>query len=272
MSNAHTELLRLNVCILAVLGFIVGIFVAGVTAPVPFSFFVAIVVVFLICGGGNAINDYYDYETDKLSKSHRPLPSGRISMENTKRYAIILLFVGVLLAVVFFSQIAIIYTIFNAGLVWVYSWKLKKTPIGHFVDSWLAVSPFILGGLLISNISGPLLILSSMAFLGNLGREIVKGMEDMGSDKLAGMKTLEIVLGKKISKIISGVLIIFAIILSFVPYLLGDMGIGYLFFILIGDCIFGYSLTKLSSPKQSQKIMKVGMFMVMLAFLIGILF
>ena len=271
MSNAHSELLRLNVCILAVLGFIVGSLVAGITAPVSFSFFVGIVVVFLICGGGNTINDYYDYETDKLSKSHRPLPSGRISMESTKNYAIILLFIGILLAVLFFSQAAIVFTIFNGLLVWVYSWKLKKTPFGHLVDSWLAAAPFILGGLIISNVSQTVLILSTMAFLGNFGREIIKGIEDMRSDKLVEMKTMEIVLGQGTSKIISMILISLAILLSFVPYLSGDMGIGYLLLIFVGDCIFGYALTKMNSPKQSQNIMKIGMFVVMLAFLIGVL-
>ncbi|RAP54232.1 MAG: geranylgeranylglycerol-phosphate geranylgeranyltransferase, partial [Methanosphaera sp. rholeuAM130] len=41
-------------------------------------------------GAGNTINDYYDYEIDKVNKPDRPIPSGRISLKNALHYSLIL--------------------------------------------------------------------------------------------------------------------------------------------------------------------------------------
>lgn len=34
--------------------------------------------------GGNVINDYFDYKIDLINKPQRPIPSGRISLNNAK--------------------------------------------------------------------------------------------------------------------------------------------------------------------------------------------
>jgi geranylgeranylglycerol-phosphate geranylgeranyltransferase len=265
--NAHIELLRLNVCILAILALLVGGLVVGIPSPVPFSFIAAGAVVFLICGGGNVINDYYDYETDKINKTNRPLPSGRISRSSVKVYAGLLLLFGNLIAIGFFPPIASVYTIFNTVIVWAYSWKLKRTAFGHIVDSYLAGSAFILAGLLFNNLNISILILAVIAFLGNFTREVVKGIEDLKGDSSSGMNTLEVLFGKKKSKLVVITTTLITVAISFIPYLYGANWL-YLT-IIFADVIFLYSLKFLSNPRKAQKLMKIGMFAAMAAFLIG---
>lgn len=267
--NAYIEILRPNVCILASLAFVVGCVVLGISYPIPFSLIAAVFVVFLICGGGNVINDYYDYETDRLSKSHRPIPSGRITRQEAKLYASFLFLFGNMIAFGFFTPIATAYTIVITSLAWIYSWKLKKTPIGHFADGILASSPFALSFLLLSKLNSSLVVLIFMSFLGTVGREIVKGLEDFGSDKATRMKTLEIFLGRKNSLIMARILILLAVAISFIPYLRGEMNALYLAGIIIADFTFVYSLLKIDIPKYSQRIMKVGMFAALCSFLLG---
>jgi len=269
MVNAYVKLLRLDVCLLAVLGLIVGGLVSGLGIPIPFYFLAAWVVVFLVCGGGNVINDYYDYETDKVNKTHRPLPSGQITMKGAKFYGWLLLLFGNIIAFAFFTPSATVFVIINTVIVWLYSFKLKRTPIGHLVDSWLAASPFILAGILFSNLNTSLIILAVISFFGNMGREIVKGIEDMKGDSYTGMKTFEIYLGKWKAMWVTIISILLAVVLSFVPYIYGKMDLVYLIIIILADFIFVYSLSQIKKPNYCQKIMKLGMFVAMAAFLIG---
>lgn len=46
---------------------------------------------------GNVINDYFDYKIDLINKPQRPIPSGRISLDNAKTMHIFYLFLRQLL-------------------------------------------------------------------------------------------------------------------------------------------------------------------------------
>ena len=58
----------------------------------------AAVVVFLVTGAGNSINDYFDHKIDAINKPQRPIPSGRISLKGALIYSLFLFAVGVIIA------------------------------------------------------------------------------------------------------------------------------------------------------------------------------
>ena len=84
--NPYLEITRPTVCILSVLGLIIGALVAGTLAVFP-VLILAIIAAFLICASGDVINDYVDYEIDKINAPGRPLPSGRMSKRAARRGA-----------------------------------------------------------------------------------------------------------------------------------------------------------------------------------------
>ena len=93
------------------------------------------------------INDYYDYEIDKINRPKRPLPSGKISKKNALIYAVILFTIANIIAL-YLNFYMLGLALFNTFIAFVYSWKLKKRLLmGNVLVSWLVASTFFFGSL-----------------------------------------------------------------------------------------------------------------------------
>ncbi len=151
-----------------------------------------------------------------------------------------------------------------------YAWKIKSTFLGHFVDSWLAASSFLFGALFV-DINATIIFLFSMAYLANVGREIAKGIEDIKGDRKIGAKTIPVVLGRIFSSWIAIFFVIFAIAITPIPYFFNLLNLNYLLLVIFADLIFIFSsFILLFNPTKSQKIMKIAMFVSIIAFLVGV--
>lgn len=267
MMLSYLKILRPSVIFLSAFAVLIGALMVNFQQPL--QIFIAVLIVSLIVGAGNVTNDYYDYKIDKINKPKRILPSGKIKRKNVALYVVILFALANILSIIFLNQMMMLLTMFNTIVTFFYAWKIKRTPFGHFVDSWLASSTFLFGALFVG-INATIILLFSIAYLGNLGREITKGIEDMEGDKKDGAKTFSVVTGKIFSQWMAITFIIFAIIISFIPYLFGLLNIYYLFLVMLSDLIFAFScFILLINPAKSQKIMKIAMFVAIFAFLIG---
>lgn len=264
--NPYLEIIRPNICFLAILGLIVGLLLEKIPPPL---WLLPILAVFLITASGNVINDYFDYEIDKINKPERPLPSGRISRKNAFILYALLSFLGLLASL----QISINFfflALFNSGLVFLYSKKLKKTLLGNGVDSWLACSVFI-APIFIQNkliFYSPATVLAGIAFLGNYGREVLKDVEDVKGDKIHNAKTLPILLGSRKATIIGKIIILVASLLLFLPYILGFFSELYLIFSFI-LFLFLIRIVRIKEIKKVQRMLKILMFLVIISFLIS---
>ena len=228
--NPYIQLLRPSVILLGAFGALVGAIVSGFTSPL--LIFIAMLVVLLVGAGGNVINDYFDYEIDKINKPDRPIVSGKVSQKTALIYSTVLYTLGIVLAV-YLNFYCLILALFNVFITIVYSWKLKKhLVVGNMIPSWLAASSFLFGALLIGGVGMIALILSTMAFLSNMGREIVKDIEDVIGDSKSGSKTFPIVFGNKTAKLIATGFVFLAIGLTPIPYELGLLN-GYYVYIII---------------------------------------
>lgn len=267
---AYLEILRPSICILTIFAVIVGALIGGVS--ISYYLLITCLVAFLIAGAGNTINDYFDYETDRINKPHRPIPAAKIRRRSALNYSIILFILAIFL-VLFLNVYLITLAFFNIGIILVYGRKLKRLPlIGNFGPSWLAASSFLFGNLITGNISITVLLLFLMAFSSNVGREITKSIEDIEGDKRIRMKTLPIVAGKNFAGWIAMIFILFAIIFSPLPYMLNLLSINYLYLVIITDIIFAFSCFLIFIlPKKSQLLMKIAMFIAIVAFLVGII-
>ncbi len=264
--NPFLSLMRPSVCMLSVLGLLVGAIVSG---AFTFLLIPAIIAVFLITGAGNVINDYYDYKIDKINAPHRPIPAGRIKRKTALYFFLAINLIGLVLSFLinpYFLAIALV----NAVLLTIYSWKLKPIAlIGNIVVSWLAASTFIAASLLTESIPLSILILASISFLGTLSREILKDVKDIKGDKKLGAKTLPILVGKKPSQFLSYMILLIAVFSLWLPisykifsqyYYLGALPAVILCFL----SIFFHKKIDLS-----QKLIKYAMYFVFLGFILG---
>ena len=271
--NAYLELLRPNNGVLAVLGIIIGAIVGAtfVTSKAT-EIVLAIMAAFLINGAGNTINDYFDHNIDKINKPKRPIPSGRINRNTVGIYFFVLIIVSMVLA--YFVSIDFLYlAVINSIVSFVYSWKLKGTPlIGNIVVSWLAASTFIGGALILqtfSSLTPAILIFAAIGFLGTLSREIFKDVEDVKGDKAHGAKTLPIVIGEQSAKFVASFVLLLGIFSLAVPVYRSMFSNFYYIGIVPAIIICLAAIISMKNPHKSQKLIKFAMYFIFLGFILG---
>lgn len=232
--------------------------------------YLAFLAAFLVCGAGNVINDYFDFEIDKINNPARPLPSGKISLRAAHFYALGLFAFGILLSI-FINKPALLIAAFNSALLYSYAWKIKKSGgiKKNLTVSYLVASPFLFGGVVVGNALVTFL-LALLAGLANTGREIIKDIEDLKGDKKF-IKTLPMEIGVEKSAVLASAFIGAAVIISPLPYLLGILSANYLPAVALADAIFVYVALKLKNieAREAQKLVKLGMFLGLAAFLAG---
>ena len=228
----------------------------------------AMLATFFISSFGMVFNDIFDIEIDKINKPKRPLPSGKISLKVANIYGVILAVVGLAFAYfvnIYAFGVAVLATI----LLYVYAAKLKKIMlVGNIVVSFLVGLTFIYGGLINFNFLG-VVILALLAFLANMAREIYKTCEDVLGDKKEGVRSLAIKYGVVKAKMIGSIFIFLAVVLSIAPFILGLFKWPYLIVVTIADLVF--LMAVFSNINTSAKMVKLGMNLALLAFLIGAL-
>ena len=97
--NPYIALTRPGNAVLTAIAVIAGAFIASGPEIVDYWEEIAICCIsaMMLVGGGNALNDYNDRETDKENHPNRPIPSGEISAETALNYSNILLGAGLVI-------------------------------------------------------------------------------------------------------------------------------------------------------------------------------
>lgn len=236
--------------------------------------------------GAFALNDYFDVEVDKMNnRVDRPIVRGDIS----KGEAMLIFIITSLLSLVFISYLgwgAIIVVIFLIIFSALYNYKLKEYGIwGNIFISFTMASPFLFGSVLFAS-SGVLIVLSVIAFVIGLGREIMKGIMDVKGDALRDVKTIARTMGETKAKYIAVVLYVVGGLLTPIPYFfkLNDADLAfyhdplYAVFALAADavlCYVCYGLLRSHDIKtigRMRKVTLVGMMLALAAFFFGALF
>ncbi len=269
--NPYLEILRPGNAIMAVIAIFL---MAVISGQFTFEVLMAAVVVFIVTGAGNSINDYFDHKIDAINKPERPIPSGRISLKTALIYSLSLFLVGIILAFSINFLLGMI-AVLSSILMVFYARDLKtKCLIGNLSISFLTGLCFVFGGIAVGQIMVSI-YLGFYAFLMTMAREIVKDMEDMEGDREEGATTLPLVYGTRTSSIIAAFFMIIASITSPVLYLVGIFNLFYLIILIVAIVVFissAISILKDQSLENTGKIskkIKMGMGIVFLAFALG---
>ena len=207
------------------------------------DFFLLVFSTTLIAAAGNIINDYFDRKADRINKPDKLI----IGKFVKRRIAIV---THVFINLIAFSIAAylswkldtfgyVFIHLFSINMLWFYSMYFKrKFLIGNVVVAGLtAMVPLLVGfyydqsiasgALEVNNFNDSLTFISvkimilfvsvalaGFAFIINLGREIIKDMEDVPGDEILKARTIPIVLGIKNTRWIVTVILSFAAILT----------------------------------------------------------
>ena len=231
---------------------------------------------FFISGSALVSNDYFDIDVDRINAPSRPLPSGVVSPSEAVFFAAIAMMIGLTASFAISVQALILSLVFGAvGIL--YNWKFKQEGLwGNLMVAASVAITFILGGLAVGQPFNKIVWFFSLtAFLIDLGEEIAGDAMDMEGDKLRNSKSIAIVYGRNRALRISGAVFLLLILISFIPYFLGWLGITYLIIISFADIITIFSIAKLlksQTPEDGRRYMRwiyVGALFGMLAYIIA---
>lgn len=225
-------------------------------------------------GAGNTINDYYDYEIDKINKPDRPIPSGRISLDNALYYSLLLFAVATIIGFYISIPNGVMVIICSIIMI-IYAYDFKKRClIGNLTVSLLTGLTFIFGGLITHDLYISV-ILAAFAFLMTVSREIIKDCEDIEGDIKEDAHTLPIAYGKDRSILLAFITNILTCILTPLLYVYGIFSPYYMMVVIVADIIFIYSgvLTLKNQDRDTlhkvSKYMKIAMLVAFISFIIG---
>jgi len=231
----------------------------------------------LILVGGNVLNDYFDVEIDKINKSWRPIPSGRISKKQAQSFAIILFASGLFLAI-FVSKVACLLATFAVLSLVAYAARLKGTVLlGNLLVSLLTCLAFVYGGLT-GEIWSAALIPGGFAFFFHFGREIIKDIEDVEADKVNGALTLPVIFGTRRAMWLATLVFSLLIVFTVLPHTKNIYGNLYLpivapgvDFVLLGLIFWMWKNPFPTTLRRISFILKIDMFVGLAAILAGTL-
>jgi len=266
-AGAIIELMRPLNCLMAGFVALLGYWLSVGFFSIPKEAILVAASTFLICGAGQAINDYYDYAVDKKTKTSRPIPSGRLTAREAQSVAISLFFLGI--AVAFYAnQAAFGVAVAFSILLYVYSSRLSG--LKYFGNAVVALSNafvFVMGASISGNYSVVAVVATASFFL-TWAREITKDLEDYEADK--GRKhTLPMLVGKKGAANAAILSTIVSIAIAVVPFAFGmTESIPFVVFLAASIGVFVRAMLRLLDGKylESQRGYKYGMLLALLAF------
>jgi geranylgeranylglycerol-phosphate geranylgeranyltransferase len=228
-----------------------------------------------IAAGGMVINDIFDIEIDRINKPNRPLPSGAIGLFDALMFYAALSGAGIVMSA-YTTTPAVIIAFAAIPIIFFYSYKFKSTPLfGNIIVGGLTGLAFIFGGAVVGNVK--LAFMPALfAFLINVGREIIKDMEDVEGDSKYKIVTFPIRYGIKKSAMAATFFLLAVIGTTFVPYLQGLYGIKFLISVNLGvNAVIVFVLFSLWKDQSSKNlnsisnILKWDMFVGLLAIYLG---
>ena len=270
--NPYLALTRPGNIALTAVAVVAGSFIAAGDNIVDFQIeiLIASISAMMLVGGGNALNDYNDRESDKENHPNRPIPAGLINAEDALTYSKILL-AGGLMIVLFGLANKLPFVIALIGTVTLISYENQLKALGlsgNIAVGFMSGAVFLYAGMVVND-PGPTLWMFGLAFLATVSREIIKDIQDLEGD--TDRFTLPARIGITNSLILAGTILICAWSLSFtaIPQFSGMALNAYVIGVSIANVVMlvGFQNARNGDYFLGQKKIKQGMGIAMLAFI-----
>ncbi|MCQ1536942.1 prenyltransferase [Methanosarcina sp. KYL-1] len=209
---------------------------------------------FFISAAALIPNDYFDIEIDRINAPERPLPAGLVTGRDVVLLSIVVTMLGFITGyLISLEALLIVILVWAVGFL--YNWRFKKAGfIGNLMVSFSVGMTFVFGGMAAGR---PFEIIvwffAVIVMLVDLGEEIAADAMDIEGDRLAGSRSLALVLGRENALKISGAIFLLVIVASSLPFFLGWLEWIYLFPILLMDAVILYSTSKLLDSRIANR-------------------
>ena len=169
----------------------------------------------LVCGMSQAVNDWCDRHVDAINQPERPIPSGRVSARWGFFTGIIMSVISILFAY-YLGSLIFFATIIGVLAAWLYSLepiRLKRSAI--FGPGVVAICyeglPWFTGAAIftISLPNKEVLIVLSLYALGAHGIMTMNDFKATKGDKLLGINSLPVILGRKLATLVACLIMLF---------------------------------------------------------------
>ncbi|WP_276169131.1 geranylgeranylglycerol-phosphate geranylgeranyltransferase [Zobellia alginiliquefaciens] len=216
------------------------------------NLFIIVVSSALIIASGYIINNFYDAEKDLINKPRKSMIDRFVGQQFKLTTYFILNFLAVIAASYVSFKAVFFFSAYIFG-IWFYSHKLKRLPfVGNFVSATLAIAPFFAVFVYYKNFEHVIFVHAMFLFLLILAREMIKDLENLKGDLAQNYKTIPILWGGKVSKILISILILLTLIPSLLLILKFDVGyMNYYFMVCVVLLIlFLFLLVKSKTKKD----------------------
>lgn len=224
-----------NILVITLAQYLASIYILSPNIPLrqvifDLNLFLIVTASALTIASGYIINNFYDAEKDLINKPTKSMLDRLVSQNFKLTTYFILNFLAVFAASYISFRAVLFFSAYIFG-IWFYSHKLKRIPfVGNLVSATLAIAPFFVVFVYYKNFETVIFVHALFLFLLILAREMIKDLENMAGDMAQNYRTIPIIYGPRVSKL----LIAFLIVLTLIPSLLlirtFDVGYMYLYF------------------------------------------
>ena len=210
----------------------------------------------LVCGMSQAVNDWCDRHVDAINQPERPIPSGRVSAGWGFFTGIIMSVISILFAY-YLGSLIFFATIIGVLAAWLYSLepiRLKRSAI--FGPGVVAICyeglPWFTGAAIftISLPNKEVLIVLSLYALGAHGIMTMNDFKATKGDKLLGINSLPVILGRKPATLVACLIMLFPqLIVISLFYFWGSLIIA----ITLAVCVLLQSLSMIFLIRDPEK-------------------
>lgn len=264
------------------LNLIIGAFAVIITASILNKiemvsvWLTALIVVVCYNAAANALNDYFDQETDKINRPNRPLITGDVKPNTVLILSTLLFLIGTLLALTLPREAAIISIAIAMPLMMFYSIWFKSVPLlGNSIIAFILGLTFLFAGAALGNMEA-VFTLAIIAFGLTLVRELIKDIADYDGDIKTEIRTYPTVFSIERAWQLSSILSLLLGAGIVVPYFLGLFNQWYIILVIIGveiplaiTVFFAVKFPTIINAKKSARLLKFSTIVGVFAFWLG---
>jgi len=240
---------------------------------------------FLIIGASMAINDYHDYEADRINKRmDRPLVrNANLNPQHVLFGSLLMIALGIIFSIILFSDnyfVTIGVAFFSFLSISYNLWTKEKGLIGNATVALSNTAPYLLT-LIALDARDPdtILVVTVMAiitFCGVIGRELVKGIMDIEGDRITNSRTFAVQFGSKRAIQLASVFFFVLIFLIPIPmFIKFQNNLIYLGLMVVTVCLMLYTVAILyndpsvASGKRARSYSRTALWIGSTAFFVG---
>lgn len=206
-----------NILVLVIAQYLTSIFILAPDLPLrnvllDLNLFFLVLATSSVAASGYIINNFYDSEKDLINRPQKTMLDRFVSQRTKLSVYFILNLAGIFFAS-YISFRAVVFFSVYIFIIWFYSHRLKKILfLNNFMASIITIAPFFAIFLYYMNFERVILVHASFLYLIILMREMVKDLENMKGDLVSGYRTIPIVYGEQMSKILMSLMVFLAMI------------------------------------------------------------